>query len=79
MPRYEGLQIVTKTFAGIRIGFVVGWWFYPRRYYGARDSAKSFRSIRNGLLFPTLEKAQEFRDGIEKARQVSILKFEAAE
>lgn len=80
---YNGLQIVKKTYAGIEIGFVVGWWFYPRRRWSwdtpeNRDNV-SFRSIREGLIFPTLKKAQKFRDGIEEQRKKSVVKFEETE
>lgn len=81
MPKnnYDGLQIVRKTFAGIEIGFVVGWWFYKRRYYGELKDKPSFRSIRNGLIFPTLKAAKKFRDGIEKNRKNSVVVFEETE
>jgi len=87
MRNYDGLQIVKKTFAGIRIGYVVGWWTsipgYGRRWGGARETKSgngvTFRSIRNGLIFSKLTDAQEWRDEIEKARLTSEVVFKAAE
>ena len=71
----DGLQIVKKTFNGITVGYVVGWWTYTRSWYSARG--ETFRSFRNGVVFPTLEAAEEFRNGVEASRDDSGVKFEA--
>ncbi len=71
------LQVVRKTYNGVTVGYVVGWWFFPRRWYGAASGKQSFRSFRNGVLFKTEKKAIEFRDKIEKRRKESGVKFEA--
>ena len=74
------LQIVKKTYGGVTVGYVVGWWFHPRCYgWGTASRSLSFRSIREGLMFPSLEKAQKFRDKIEKQRADMRVKFEKVE
>jgi len=78
-----GLRIVKKTLLGVTLGYVVGWYFYPRRYLRwdsrtgeEKKDSRSFRSIRNGLIFDTEEQAREFRDGIEKGRKTFAIQFE---
>ena len=75
------LKVAKKTFGDITVGFVVGYAFYPRSYgYGWNrnrgSEGRSFRSIRHGLMFPTVEKAEEFRDSVENQVKVSGVKFE---
>jgi hypothetical protein len=77
MKNRNGLQIVKKTFNGIDVGYVVGWWFTTRYYWGAeRDNDRSFRSFRNGVIFKTQAKAEAFRDKVEGWRKNSGVKFE---
>jgi hypothetical protein len=71
----DGLQISKKTFNGATVGYVVGWWVYTHCYY--RGDSETFRSFRNGVVFPTLEAAEEFRNGVEARRDDSGVKFEA--
>jgi hypothetical protein len=72
------LQIAKKTAFGKTIGFVVGYWFYPRRgFWGQPDRmTASFRSIREGLIFKTEKQARKFRDKIEEDRQTNGVVFE---
>jgi len=66
---YDGLQVVEKRAFGVRVGYVVGWWFFPRRHWGAGHKQEaSFRSFRNGVIFKKKSAALEFRDKVEKMR-----------
>jgi len=70
------LKVVKKTYCGVVVGYVVGWWFYPRRNWGVRESGRqSFRSIRNGLVFATELEAKAWRDDIENKRANSVVVY----
>ena len=73
------LQIAEKRAFGKTVGYVVGYWFYPRRgFWGDRHRLeKSFRSIREGLIFNTEKQARKFRDKIESGRVETGIEFEA--
>ena len=73
------LQIAKKTYAGKTIGFVVGYWFYPRRFWSTYKPAMSFRSIREGLIFPTEKQARKWRDKVEEQRRAGAVTFERVE
>jgi len=75
MSRYDGLQVVKKTYNGVTIGYVVGWWT-SIRYRWMGKSKTTFRSFRNGVVFKTQEKAEKFRDSVETRRKDSGVKFE---
>jgi len=67
---WEGLQVVKKTYCGVRIGYVVGWW----------RGGGCFASFRQGIIFPTRGKAEDFRDDVEKRRKGNFgVQFEALE
>lgn len=75
------LQVVKKVYCGITVGYVVGWWVRRSRWLREDSTAShmTFRSIRQGLVFPTVIKAKRFRDGIEKQRANSALYFESVD
>ena len=75
--RRDGLQVVEKKFNGVTVGFVVGWWFYPRRGYYGDSSTVSFRSFRNGVLFDSQKDAEKFRDKVEDRRATGGVQFSA--
>ena len=72
-----GLQVVRKTYNGVTLGYVVGWWFTTRWGWHTGTPQVSFRSFRNGVIFKTEEKAKEFRNKVEKMRKDDdTVKFE---
>lgn len=81
--RNDRLQVVKKTYCGVTIGYIVGWWFDPARWRGwgydenTKKRGMSFRSFRNGVVFKTQAKAEKFRDDVEKRREASVVIFEA--
>lgn len=72
---YSGLCVAKKTYNDVRIGYVVGWWFYPRKYFHYDENGdrplpeKSFRSFREGVIFKREADAKKFRDDIEQKRK----------
>jgi hypothetical protein len=73
--RHDGLQVAKKTYCGTTVGYVVGWWVASRSRYFATTFV-TFRSVRNGLIFPTEEEAKTFRDSIEEKRQTYVVEFQ---
>ena len=74
MSKHDGLQVVQKTYNGVTVGYVVGWWVHTSRWSGGR---KTFRSFRNAVVFSSQAKAETFRDKVEARRKDSGVKFQA--
>jgi hypothetical protein len=64
---WRGLQVVKKSFNGIRIGYVVGWWKCKSRWNS--DRGQTFQSFREGVIFRRESEALAYRDNIEKMRE----------
>ena len=72
---WEGLQVVKKSYNGIRIGYIVGWWKCKSRWNS--DRGQTFQSFREGVIFKREKDALEYRDNIEKMRDGNTgVKFE---
>ena len=63
---WRGLQVVKKTFNGITVGFVIGWWKCKSRWNS--DRGQTFQSYRQGVIYPDEASARAQRDIIEAAR-----------
>lgn len=70
------LQVARKTVEGVTIGYVVGWRTRWKHYWGVQSGGVTFRSVREGLIFKTQKKAEEFRDKIEEKRVQETKEFE---
>jgi hypothetical protein len=64
---YAELQVAKKTFNGILIGYVIGWWKCKSRWNSDRDM--TFQSYRQGVIYPDEESAKAQRDIIENLRE----------
>jgi hypothetical protein len=49
------------------VGYVVGWWVRKSRWGGDRYT---FRSFREGVLFPDKATALNFRNSVEDQREI---------
>lgn len=67
------LKIVEKRYSGVTVGYVVGYWTFTRWYRS--NQRLTFRSIREGLLFKTLEDARAWRDDLENRRAKSGIEY----
>ena len=56
---WQGLQVAKKSYCGVTVGYVVGWW---------RFRSGGFQSFREGVVFTSRTKAEQMRDRIERLR-----------
>ncbi len=65
----RGLQVVQKTFNGIQIGYVIGWWRCKSRWNSGQS--ETFQSYRQGVIYPDEKSAKAQRDSIETMRKAN--------